>query len=141
VEVAVVPQLTPELAWDVAGAGQVVFVDAVVPGSVDGVEDRPVLRRLDPRETVPARFIPTCVHSLGPERVMELAEALYDKRPQAWVLYLPVFDFDLGMEMSLQAEAVVDQAFPILHAHLLSSLPDDRPDTPAAPIQTTPRVP
>ena len=123
VEVAVVPQLTPELAWDVAGAEQVVFADAVMPGSVAGVESDPVIRQLDQGESVPARFIPTCVHSLGPEGVLELAAALYDKRPQAWVLYLPVFDFDLGLEISPRAEAVVDQGLRILRAHLFSSLP------------------
>ncbi|MEX2605748.1 MAG: hydrogenase maturation protease [Kiritimatiellia bacterium] len=134
VEVAVVPQLTPELAWDVAGAEQVVFADAVVPGSVPGVEDSPVIRHLDPGETISSRFIPTCVHSLGPERILELAATLYDKRPQAWVLYLPVFDFDLGLEISPRAEAVVDQALRIFRAHLCSSLPNVLPDTPAAPI-------
>ncbi len=136
VEVAVVPQLTPELAWDVAGAEQVVFADAVVPGSVDGVGDSPVIRPLDPGENVPARFIPTCVHSLGPERVLELAATLYGKRPQAWVLYLPVFDFDLGLEISPRAEAVVDQGLHILHAHLFSLHPDARPVEPPIPIVT-----
>ena len=114
VEVIEVPQLTPELAWDVSGAERVVFVDAVTPGAVEGVGDEPVLRKLAPGDAAPARFIPACVHSLSPERVLDLSSALYSDRPEAWVLYLPAFDFDLGLEMSAGAKAGVDEGLRLL---------------------------
>jgi len=137
VEVIEVPQLTPELAWDVSLAHRVVFADAVAPGTVEGIGENPVLRKLEAGGAVPAPFIPACVHSLSPEGILELSAALYETRPEAWVLFLPAFDFDLGLEMSARAERGVDEALRMLRHFLKIS---ELAGQPAATFHPTPQL-
>ena len=125
-----VPQLTPELAWDVAAHQVVIFADAVTPGAVEGVEDIPVLRRMASTDTVPVQMIPTCMHSLSPEKLLDLSAALYHGHPEAWVLYLPVFDFSLGEQLSQDARRVVDQALRLIRP-MLADL--SHPTSPVVP--------
>ena len=137
-EVIEVPQLTPELAWDVSRARRVVFADAVAPGTVEGIGEMPVLRKLEVCESIPARFIPTCVHSLSPDRILELSAALYESRPEAWVLYLPAFDFNLGLEISSRAEQGVEEGLQILRP--LLNLPEPAAD-PVEGLHPAPLIP
>lgn len=69
-------QLTVEHAFDVAGAGQVVFADALIGG------EGPF--RFAPAHPVTDADITS--HSLSPEAVLTLARALYDAEPEAHVI-------------------------------------------------------
>lgn len=109
------PQLTPELALDVAGAGKVVFVDASVSEASAACRE-PKLEKLglSSSPSAPVRQIPTCIHSLGPEGVLELAEGLYGRRPEAWILSLPVESLEIGFGLSVFAEEGIEKAFRFL---------------------------
>lgn len=107
-----VPQLTPELALDVAGAGKVIFVDASLSGETKACRE-PRLQKVGPASSPPtaSRRIPTCIHSLGPEGVLDLAESLYGHRPEAWILSLPVESLEIGFGLSDFAEDAISKAF------------------------------
>ena len=124
VETMEVPQLTPELALDVAGAGKVVFVDASVSGTSTTCRE-PKLEKLgfSSSSAVPTRQIPTCIHSLGPEGVLELAQGLYGQRPEAWILSLPVESLEIGFGLSVFAEEGIEKAFDFLSPDNTSSNP------------------
>jgi hydrogenase maturation protease len=84
-----VPQLTPELALALKDVDRVVFVDA-------GAE-------LDVRRLEAATG--TCAgHTSDPHGLLALTEALYVHRPEAWLLTIPVTDFELGAPLSLAAQ-------------------------------------
>lgn len=124
VETMEVPQLTPELALDVAGAGKVVFVDASVSEASTARRD-PKLEKIGFPSScaTPTRQIPTCIHSLGPEGVLELAEGLYGQRPEAWILSLPVESLEIGFGLSVFAEKGIEKAFHFLSPDNASSNP------------------
>ena len=92
-----VHQLTPELAPALAGAEVVVFVDACV----DDGEQKVCLRRL---EAGPGTVMG---HTCDPRWLLALAEALYGRRPEAWLATIPAADFGLGGRLSPTARAGV----------------------------------
>jgi hydrogenase maturation protease len=85
-----VHQLTPELAAALAGAEVVVFVDACVKDRERAV----CLRRL---EAGPAAVMG---HTSDPRWLLSLADALYGRRPEAWLVTIPAADFGLGERLS-----------------------------------------
>ncbi|MCD6302919.1 MAG: hydrogenase maturation protease [Anaerolineae bacterium] len=97
-----VHQLAPELAQDLAEVDVVVFIDAHVPGMAwDDVH----------WERIEGELRPSMVtHLLKPESVLALCEALYQRSPKAYVLSVLGTDFDFGMALSEQAQALVDPA-------------------------------
>jgi hydrogenase maturation protease len=116
IEIVEVPQLTPELAWDVAAARRVIFVDAALPNVIDNADGHPKLRRLETGadDGGTGRFNPTCVHSLSPERILEMAVLLYGRCAEAWLLCLPAATFDMGMGLSPLAERGVRRALDLI---------------------------
>jgi hydrogenase maturation protease len=95
-------QLAPELAQDLAEVDIVVFIDAHVPGTAwDDVHWEQIEGELRPSMVT---------HLLKPQSVLALCEAIYQRAPQAYVLSVLGTDFDFGMELSHQAEALVEPA-------------------------------
>ena len=92
-----VHQLTPELATALVGAEAVVFVDACAE---DGGREV-CLRRL---EAGPAGVMG---HTSDSRWLLALAEALYGRRPEAWLVTIPAADFGLGRRLSPTARAGV----------------------------------
>ncbi len=103
------PQLTPELAEAVAGADEVFFVDAA--GGEVGVGLRPV--RPDGRR-------PALDHASSPPALLALAEAVYGRRPRAWLMTLPAPDLDFGEELSPAAARGVDEALRCICWHIVT---------------------
>ena len=91
-----VHQLTP--SWRrLAAAEMVVLVDACVE---DG-EQKVCLRRL---AAGPGTVMG---HTCDPRWLLALAEALYGRRPEAWLVTIPAADFGLGERLSATATAGV----------------------------------
>jgi hydrogenase maturation protease len=85
-------QLTPELAERIGEAERVVFVDA---GQGDVVLTRPM---------VPGRAAKVLGHTGEPRELLALAEALYGRRPEAWLVTLPAPELGYGEGLSEAAE-------------------------------------
>ncbi len=94
VEALAYPQLNPELAESVAGAGLVVFVDAALDAS-NGVELRPVK---------PAASSQMMAHAADPPTLLALARDLFGRVPKAFCLAIPVENVAIGEQLSLLAQ-------------------------------------
>ncbi len=126
VRVRAVRQLTPELAEEAAQAAVVVFVDASVeirPGAID-------CRRLEAGRTAGVFS-----HHLAPESVLELAERVYHRRPEALLFSVGARSF---ADHSLSGE--VQQALPALVGQiedLIERIVDaGKPARPGGPPET-----
>ena len=101
-------QLTPEFAEPISRAAVVVFVDAVL-ASAD----------------VPATMVPLSAdaelqpdgHLSSPEGLLAMAGQLYGRRPQAWLLKVPVQSLEFGETLSPLAQRNVEAALARLRAH------------------------
>lgn len=89
-----VHQLTPELAEMLAYAARVVFVDADRNG--DGSV------RSCPLE--PTNISSSLGHLSDPRELLALAEALYGRSLNAWLITVPAPDLDFGEGLSASAE-------------------------------------
>ncbi len=89
-----VHQLTPELAAVLAETEMVVFVDAGADGVASEV-------RLKPEAGVRAGM----GHASDPCRLLALTEAVYGRRPEAWLITILAADFGLGADLSAAARA------------------------------------
>jgi len=87
-------QLTPEVAEDVAGADQVVFIDADL---------RPGEARLEVLEAG-AGWNALGGHALRPWEVLALAVKLFGFGGKAWLCHVPGVDFEEGEGLSSTAE-------------------------------------
>lgn len=101
VRVLALPQLTPELAWDIAEAQAVIFVDARPAEGPAPVE----VMRLTPG---PAR--PVGSHASDPVALLSLAQTLYGRCPPAWLVAVAAVQFDLGTDLSAVTQAAVAEA-------------------------------
>ena len=90
-----VHQLTPEMAALLGETSVVVFVDAYGESENGKV-------RLRPLEAGPGAALR---HTSDPRWLLALAEALYGRRPEAWLLTIPAADFGLGRRLSPAARA------------------------------------
>jgi hydrogenase maturation protease len=90
-------QLVPELAEPIAGAGRVVFVDAVLGRAVES-------RLLGP--IAPALLS----HVTDPRALLVLAAQVFGRRPPAWIVTVPAFDTGIGEGLSPETAAVLDGA-------------------------------
>jgi hydrogenase maturation protease len=91
------PQLVPELAEPIAGAGLVVFVDAALVGGVE-------THVLDTMAPVPLS------HVTDPRALLALAAQVFGRRPPAWIVTVPAFDTGIGEGLSPETAAVLDGA-------------------------------
>jgi hydrogenase maturation protease len=90
VRVIAVHQLTPELAEPLARVDQAIFVDA--RAGRGGVR----VRRINPVES----FAALEVHIGDPALLLALAQALYGRSAQAWLVTIPAEHFELGAPLS-----------------------------------------
>lgn len=98
-----VHQLTPELAESVAGARRVVFADARVAGAGERLQ----VVRLTGRDHGRS---PALGHWGSPAALLGMAEALYGRRPEAWLLALPGVRFGMEETLSATTRAALDEA-------------------------------
>lgn len=96
-----VPQLTPELAAQLAAAHCVIFIDAAHE-VLEGIRITP-LRCETPEPSSGS----TCMlsHASTPATLLALSQILYGTHPLAWVMEIPATNFQLGHEFSPQTEA------------------------------------
>ncbi len=99
VQVRIVHQLTPELAEPLAGARLAVFVDAAA--GQETVNCRPVIE---------AQGASALGHTGDPAWLLALAQALFGRRPPAWLVTVPAADFAFGTGLSPAAERYVPDA-------------------------------
>ena len=85
-------QLTPELAARIGEAERVVFVDA-------GQDDVVLTRPIGPGQ---AARVPG--HTGEPRELLALAEALYGRCPEAWLVTVPAPELGFGEGLSAAAE-------------------------------------
>lgn len=101
-------QLTPELAEPISRADAVIFVDAVLaPGDL-------------PVTLVPLRAgaeIQPDGHLSSPEGLLAMAGRLYGRRPQAWLLKVPVQSLEFGETLSPLARRNMEAALARLRTH------------------------
>jgi len=102
VRVLVRPQLTPDLAAEIAACDRVVFVDAgAVPAQAraGGDGDLVCLREVRPAATPNAS-----AHAPTPEAVLALALALFGHQPAAWLVTIVARDFSFGTRLSAETQ-------------------------------------
>jgi hydrogenase maturation protease len=87
--VKITHQLTPELAAEVAAAGQVIFVDAA-----------PVGRAVCVEALAPGRPDSALSHVSSPQAILELARLLYGRVPPAHLVTIRGQRFDHGVGLS-----------------------------------------
>jgi hydrogenase maturation protease len=99
-------QLTPELAEPVSRADRVVFVDAAGDGSTGW----------QMRELSPAEGGQVMAHATDPRMLLAIAREVFDRCPKAWLLTIPVANFELGEDLSATAQRGLDQALTEIRA-------------------------
>jgi len=100
----VVRQLTPELAADIAMADRVVFLDAY-PAEKDGASLRVERVREDGEAHESA-----LAHHCDPASLLRLSRYLFGTAPEAWVVGIPAFSFDVGETTSPATSLWIDEA-------------------------------
>jgi hydrogenase maturation protease len=91
VEIITCHQLTPELALSVSQAATVLFIDA----ARNGVAGELISARIEPE-----RFSSLFSHEFSPPAILEAAQELYGKSPQAFAISLVGECFDHGETLS-----------------------------------------
>lgn len=102
VDVRVVHQLTPELAADIAGCREVIFVDAALHGEAVAFE----------KITVESASSGRTAHALTPAALVRLSRDLYGFEPEARVCSVRGENFEFGTTLSPQ---VVESKSAALH--------------------------
>ena len=112
IEVIASPQLTPEMADDVSRSGFVLFVDAS-----DGEAAGTIRRSRVAPESLPGGF----THSLTPSALLSAAEQLYGDAPEAMLLTMAGWSFELGNQLSAGASRslpkLIQQARDVIERH------------------------
>jgi hydrogenase maturation protease len=108
VAVRSVQQLTPELAEELAQLEDVLFIDACL--TPDTAEPR--LTAIAPAAGEAES------HRLEPAQLLAASQALYGRTPRAHLLQVPAYDFEHGMELSPELQAVLPVARELLQTWL-----------------------
>jgi hydrogenase maturation protease len=90
VEAITAHQLVPELAEKLNQFSIVIFLDAV-----PSMNDAPVFRRIA-GEALVSQFS----HQLSPTQLLKMAKTISGRTPDAWLLKVPVLQFEVGEELS-----------------------------------------
>ena len=98
-------QLTPEMAFDIASAECVIFVDA----SADTGQTEVLVR------TVEADGLPfQGAHSSSPGGLLTMARDAFERTPTAFLVTIPARNFEIGEEFSGMTERAVKQAIDVV---------------------------
>ncbi len=113
VEAVDVHQLTPELSVQLSRTECVIFVDACMDSEQETVRLRKLSRDVhaDPLASG---------HVATPEGLLRMADALYDARPEAWLIAVPARAFELGQPLSEIARAGFDAAVRAIRQRVLT---------------------
>lgn len=106
--VIITHQLTPDLADDIAAAGQVFFVDAYrarAPGATLRVEK--ITADL-------AGATRALGHHGDPAGLLRLAKRLFGSSPAAWLVGIPAYDFAAGETISPETLQMIDAAVALI---------------------------
>lgn len=117
VVVLLVHQLTPELIENIANARCVIFVDARAVPAGDPADVH--VERLTPAPDSDVHA-PVMGHHGSPAELVSLAGLLYGVTPEAWLVGVPAFDFQLGAPLSARAQAGVEAALERVKSMLTS---------------------
>jgi hydrogenase maturation protease len=85
-------QLTSDLAENLAACELAVFVDA----SRECASEEPMVEPLEPACTTHGALD----HAIGPRFLLALCRVLYNRCPQAWLIWVPAADFSFGNGLS-----------------------------------------
>jgi hydrogenase maturation protease len=96
-----VPQLTPELAEDLAGARWAIFIDAGAGGGGEAV----AVRRIEAGGPAAA-----LTHFGDPRVLLAMSQALYGRAPEAWLVTVAGVNFAPGEMLSEAARLHVGRA-------------------------------
>jgi hydrogenase maturation protease len=110
VEVLTDFQLQVEYAFDMQDRSAVIFVDA----SLSGVEPYE-FKRIEPEEDTSYSS-----HALSPSALLQTYQHLYGEPPNAYVLAIRGYEFDLGQALSPLARRNLDEAFAYLTQYQLN---------------------
>ncbi len=113
VRVLAVPQLTPELAADIAAACRVVFVDAAWPTASSPTPEEITLVAITP--FTGSRF---STHFSDARGLLALAAGLYAQSPEAYLLTIPGRTFEIGTPLSEATQAGIEAALRALRVLL-----------------------
>ncbi|MCB0657808.1 MAG: hydrogenase maturation protease [Saprospiraceae bacterium] len=102
-------QLQIEDASLITGFDKIIFVDSHVDQIKGGYQLEPVFPLEDATWTT---------HTLSPAGLMHLAEQLFDHTPEAWLLAITGYRWDLGEPMTADAKANLFEAFEFLRVQL-----------------------
>jgi hydrogenase maturation protease len=95
------PQLTPEVASNIAQADEVYFIDACQKGQ----PGRWSCQRLRPIGELPGSL----AHQCDPATLLAFARALYQAEPLAWLITIPGKSFECGETLSAEVETAVGE--------------------------------
>jgi len=101
-----VQQLTPDWTDRLDGASRVLFIDADAEG------DTPRIERLETSKAVPIG------HTIRPESLMAWMDAICTAVPEAWLLRVPAFCFDVGAPLSDRCSEHAEHAVQLARAWL-----------------------
>lgn len=93
-------QLNAEDALTISNYDRLVFVDASVAVN-SGFELRPLIAD---------DAITFSTHAMSPAAILALSDALYQKKPQAWVLHIRGYEWEFGLPLSEGAEQNIQAA-------------------------------
>jgi len=103
--------LTPDLVDGIATAAQVVFVDAYAARERDA---RIRIDRISGDDAYKSYDPPVSGHHADPAELLRLTDRLYGKRPDAWVVGIPAFNFAFGEAMSTDTLRWIDEAVALI---------------------------
>ncbi|MDM7938144.1 MAG: hydrogenase maturation protease [Cyanobium sp. CZS 48M] len=103
-KVLAIPQLTPELAPQLADAARVLFVDAALAAGCPAPGW--TLEQLPRRSPGPQPLS----HHASPGALLQLAGSLYGRTPPAWQLLVRAHSCELGTELTAATAALLPEA-------------------------------
>ncbi len=120
IEYLSVRQLTPELVEPISRAQTAIFIDATCAGTPGEI----VCRVLEPSTTPCAGAF---THHFDAARLLESAECLYGKHPDAWLYTIAGESFKLGDSFSSVVESALPSLLDQLKARIAQTAGDYHP--------------
>jgi hydrogenase maturation protease len=106
--VIITHQLTPDLAEDIASEARVVFVDAYA------AQETGAKLRIEKISGEAVGSLSAMGHHGDPANLLHLADLLFGKIPDAWVVGIPASSFDMGDTISPETLQMIDEAVALI---------------------------